>query len=174
MRKRRGHERFIRRLETEFSADDKNYRGISSDLSLSGLFIRTQHAFVPETLVDIVIHLPDAADVKLKGRVKRSVKTPVVSVKNGMGIEITENNPQYISFIKSVIPYDNEELRSEGPTLDTMFHKHVDEPQQTEPLPHEFTIIACSQCGVKNKVKSEKLLLGPRCGRCRSLLTAQA
>lgn len=174
MRPRRRHERFVRRLETEFAADNKNYRGISSDLSISGLFIRTQHAFVPDTIVDIVIHLPDAADVKLKGRVKRSIKTPIVSVKNGMGIQILENDPRYINFVRTVFPDAQAEPGTEGVQLDTSFHKHINELPQAEPHPPEFMIIACPRCNVKNKVNNEKLLLGPRCGRCKSPLTAQA
>jgi hypothetical protein len=174
LKTRRGNERFIRRLETEFTSDDKNYRGITSDLSINGLFIRTNHAFTPDTLIDIVIHLPDTADVKLKGRVIRSLKTPVVSLKNGMGIEILENNPLYISFVKTVIPNAQEEPGSEGPTLNTTFQKHVDAPPQAEPLPPEFTIIACPHCGARNKVSTAKLSLGPKCGKCGSLLTARA
>jgi len=170
----RGKERFTRRLETEFTSDDKNYRGITSDLSINGLFIRTNHAFAPDALLDIVIHLPDTADVKLKGRVIRSIKTPVVSLKNGMGVEILENNPLYIAFVKTVIPNAQEEQGAEGPTLDTTFHKHVDEPSQAEPLPPEFTIIACPKCGARNKVRTAKLSHGPKCGKCGSLLTARA
>lgn len=174
MKTRRGNERFIRRLETEFTCDDKNYRGITSDLSINGLFIRTNHAFAPDTLIDIVIHLPDTADVKLKGRVIRSLKTPVVSLKNGMGVEILENNPQFISFVKSVIPNAQAGPGSEGPTLDTTFHKHVEGPAQAAAPPPEFTIITCPQCGVRNKVRTAKLSLGPKCGKCGSLLTARA
>ena len=59
---------------------------------------------MPDTLIDIVIHLPDSTDVKLKGRVRRSIKTPVVSIKNGMGIEILENDPRYVNFVKIRFP----------------------------------------------------------------------
>lgn len=164
----RKNPRFVRRLETEFSAQDKKYRGISSDLSINGLFIRTQHAFVPDTMLDIVIHLPSASDVKLKGRVRRSIKTPVISIKNGMGIEIIESDPQYVNFVNTVYPDAHKKSDVKDTKPDTSFYKHVNEP------PQEFTIIACPQCGVKNKVNNEKLILGPRCGRCKSPLTAQA
>lgn len=174
MKKKRRHDRFIRRLETEFAADNKHYRGISSVLSMSGLFIRTQHAFVPDTLVDIVMHLPDTTGVKLKGRVKYSINTPVVSVKNGMGIEITENDPQYINFVKTVFPHAQAGPVTEGPQLDTSFYKHIDETMQTEAQPPEFTIITCPGCGVKNKALNAKLTLGTKCGKCRSPLTVQA
>jgi len=170
LKARRGHDRFIRRLETEFTAENKNYRGISSDLSISGLFIRTQHAFVPDTLIDIVIHLPDSTDVKLRGRVRRSIKTPVVSIKNGMGIEILENDSRYVNFVKSVFPGFLEDLDTGGSQPDTSFRQSTDEPP---PPPPEFTIIPCPHCSVKNKVITAKLSLGPKCGKCGSLLTAR-
>jgi hypothetical protein len=115
---------------------------------------------VPDTLIDIVIHLPGASDVKLKGRVRRSIKTPAINIKNGMGIEILENDPLYVNFIRTVYPYAHEEPDARD--------------SNAELNPPEFTIIVCPQCSVKNKVKNEKLLLGPRCGRCKSPLTAQA
>ncbi len=171
--KGRVSDRFIRRLETEFTADDKSYRGISSNLSISGLFIRTQHAFVPGTIVDIVIHLPDTADVKLKGRVKHASKTHIVSVKNGMGIEIIQNNPEYISFIKSVVPDAVEKRGAAGRTPDIFYNKHVDKPKQPQSKAPEFTIIACPKCGVRNKVRTAKLSMGPKCGKCGHLITAE-
>jgi hypothetical protein len=129
---------------------------------------------VPDTLIDIVIHLPGASDVKLKGRVRRSVKTPVVSIKNGMGIEILENDPRYINFVRSVYPDAGEEPASGGPKPDTSFQKHIHEPSPDEPPQPEFTIIACPKCGVRNKVNNAKLSLGPICGRCRHPLSSQA
>jgi len=40
---RRKHKRYIRRCEIEFVSDGVTYRGIASDFSLNGLFIRTNH-----------------------------------------------------------------------------------------------------------------------------------
>jgi hypothetical protein len=173
LKARRGHDRFIRRLETEFNAEGKNYRGISSDLSVSGLFIRTQHAFVPDTLLDIVIHLPDSIEVKLKGRVRRSIKTPVVSIKNGMGIEILENDSRYVNFVKSVFPGSLEDQDPAGPQPDTPFRQRPEDTPPPQPPPPEFTIISCPQCGVRNKIITAKLSLGPKFGKCGSLLTVR-
>ena len=173
MKTRRGHDRFIRRLETEFAAENKNYRGISSDLSVSGLFIRTQHAFAPDTLLDIVIHLPDSADVKLRGRVRRSIKTPVVSIKNGMGIEILENDSRYVNFVKNIFPGFLEYPDTEGAQPDTTFQQRTDESPLPQPPPPEITIITCPHCIVRNKVVTAKLSLGPKCGKCGSLLTSR-
>ncbi len=126
---------------------------------------------MPDTLIDIVIHLPGASDVRLKGRVRRTFSNPV---KNGMGIEIIENDPRYINFIRSVFPDAYEEPASGGPKPDTSFQKHIHEPSPDEPLQPEFTIIACPECGARNKVNKAKLSLGPKCGKCGHPLTSPA
>jgi hypothetical protein len=171
---RRGHERFIRRLETEFSADNKNYRGISSDLSISGMFIRTNHPFVPDTLIDIVIHLPDTGNVKLKGRVKHSIKTPIVSVKNGMGIQILQTDPRYVDFVKSVIPAAQAERDSGIAQPEIPLEAPDEQHPQSEPQPPEFSIISCPHCRVKNRVSEARLTPGTKCGRCGSPLSVQS
>ena len=129
---------------------------------------------MPDTLIDIVIHLPGASDVKLKGRVRHSVKTPVVSIKNGMGVEILENDPQYISFVRSVVPHAGKEPDSGGPTPGTLFQRHIHESAPDGPLQPEFSIIACLKCGARNKVDKAKLSLGPKCGKCGHPLTSPA
>ena len=129
---------------------------------------------MPDTLIDIVIHLPGASDVKLKGRVRSSFKTPVISIKNGMGIEILENDPRYINFVRSVFPDACDEPDSGDSKPYTSFQNHIHELPPDEPLQPEFTIIACPECGARNKVNNAKLSLGPRCGKCGHPLTSQA
>jgi hypothetical protein len=110
MSNKRRQKRFVKRCEVEFISDNLMVRGISSDFSLEGLFIRTNHPYTPGTVFDIVVHLPDGADAKVKGRAVHAAKTPtgkvmgtpVKSLKNGMGIEIIEKDDNYISFIKSL------------------------------------------------------------------------
>ena len=105
----RQDKRFIKRCETEFTVDGITHRGISSNLSSSGLYISTNHPFPLDTLLDIVIHLPNGSTSKLKGRVRRALKTPtgevigspVKSFKNGMGVEIIENDDNYLELMRS-------------------------------------------------------------------------
>ena len=172
MKVRRGHERFIRRLEAEFSTEDRKYRGISSDLSVSGLFIRTNHALPPGTLVDVLIHLPDNIDVNLKCRVRRSMKTPVVSIKNGMGMEIIENDPLYVDFVRNYT-VGPEEQEKESPPEPSQPHS-TGVPKQSCAEGGEFSIITCPACSIKNRVRTEGLRFGPKCGKCGSHLTATA
>jgi hypothetical protein len=109
MGEKRQDKRFIRRCETEFTVDGITHRGISSNLSSNGLFISANRPFPPDTMLDIVIHLPNGSTSKLKGRVRRALKTPtgrvigtpVKSLKNGMGVEIIGKDTNYLKFIKS-------------------------------------------------------------------------
>lgn len=157
MSKRR-HERFVRRLETEFSAEGKNYRGISSDFSCSGLFIRTNHAFAPNTMLEIVIHLPDGNSSVLKGRVRRALKTTVVSLKNGMGVELINKDPHYSRFMAAFTPECGEEPAAGPSRAET-----VKEPAAEAVV---FEIVTCVNCNIKNKVNSSKMASGPKCGKC--------
>jgi Tfp pilus assembly protein PilZ len=159
----------VRRLETEFSAEGKNYRAISSDLSYGGLFIRTNHAFTPGTVIDIVIHLPDGTSSRLKGRVRRALKTTVVSLKNGMGIELIEKDPHYDRFILTFTGGGEEET---GPSAGAATQEAIREIPK--PALEEFLIVACGQCNVRNKVKRARIAAGPRCGKCGQPLAFQA
>jgi Tfp pilus assembly protein PilZ len=143
------HPRFTKRLEATFSSGGLSYRGILSNLSRNGLFIRTNRGFAPGSTVDIELVMPDNKVCRLKGVVKRTIKTPMSSMKNGMGIELTEKDAAYLNLVES---FDDEK-----------------ETVTETPSP-EFQIISCPACGVKNKVLTEKLALGPKCGRCGTSL----
>lgn len=139
------HPRFTKRLEVKFTSGENTYKGILSNLSQSGLFIRTNRGFTPGTIIDIELMMPDGTISVLKGIVRRTVKTPL-TIKNGMGVELIEKDSMFMNFIKS-------------------FHEKTGTPLEKKDS-KEFLIISCSQCGVKNKVLSEKISLGPKCGRC--------
>jgi len=110
-RNKRQFRRFTRRCEAEFTAGDVTSRGIACDFSLNGLFLKTNYPVTGDTLIEITVHLPDGAKAKLKGKVKRSMKTaigkvmgmPVKSLKNGMGVQLIERDASYLHFIRSLI-----------------------------------------------------------------------
>jgi len=104
MRLRRKHKRIVKRLETEFSAGGLNSRGISSDLSESGLFVRTSKPFSPDTMLDLTIHLPGKMAARLKGRVRWAAKVGQLSGRNGMGIEIIERDETFVTFLNTLLP----------------------------------------------------------------------
>ena len=122
-----------------------------SNISASGIFIRTNRGFTPDTIVDIEVVMPDNRISLLKGVVKRAIKTPLSSMKNGMGVEIMEKDAIFENFVRSITAETGE--KSDAPS------------------PPGFQIIPCPVCGVKNKVLSSKIALGPKCGRCGTSLS---
>ena len=95
------HPRFTKRLEATFSSGGLSFRGILSNISENGMFIRTNRGFAPGTTVDIDIVMPDNTIVALKGIVKRTIKTAITTMKNGMGIELTREDEKYLKFVRS-------------------------------------------------------------------------
>jgi hypothetical protein len=113
---KRRHPRFIKRLETRISMDDTRFLSISGDLSESGLFIRTNRGCNVETPIDIELSLPGNRVSFLKGIVRRTIRTPIPTMKNGMGIEIIEKDKTFIDFIKSVSEERSENIAEEQPS----------------------------------------------------------
>ena len=157
MSKRR-FKRFTRRLETEFSSGGLSFKGISSDISERGMFIRTQHGFVPGTRIDIKLYLPDGSVANLKGIVRRTIKTPHHFIKNGMGVELTEVDNTFENFLsQELIGYE----RASTTTESSQSHG-TEEP--------EYVIVSCPSCGVKNRVRHHKHSVRIKCGRCGTYL----
>lgn len=155
---KRKYERFIKRLETTFSSGTSRYRGISSDLSEGGMFIRTQNGFVPGTVLDIELYLPGNITCHMVGTVRRTIKTTFLTGKNGMGVEIKETEPCYFEFLRSVGISAGDRpgissLREAGPRA------------TSEPV-----ILTCQSCGIKNRVMRDRMSFGPKCGRCGEAL----
>jgi hypothetical protein len=160
--------RIIKRLETTFSSGDLKYRGISSDLSASGLFIRTQHGFVPGSIVDIEIYLPDGKICILKGTVRRTVKTGMSSLfKDGMGVELIEKDSNYKEFLKSIgsLGEEHESAHTEAAKAEQI-HKTGEKPQKDS----DFILLPCPSCKVHNRVPRDKLSIALRCGKCGEAL----
>lgn len=172
MRNKRQYQRFIRRLEVEFSSEDRHYRGISSNFSIGGLFVRTNHPFAPGTLIDMTIHLPVGGGVAyLKGKVKTALKTPVVSIKNGMGVEIVEKDTAFVDFMKTM---SKEESLIEGTASENETPVRRDPPYGSTPGQQDFSLIVCSGCGVRNRVPLSRISQAMRCGKCGSPLSPPA
>lgn len=66
--------------------------------------MRTSKPFSPDTLVDLTLHLPGNTVSKLKGRVHWAAKMGQMSGRNGMGIEIIENDHNLLNFINTLLP----------------------------------------------------------------------
>lgn len=158
MEKKRGyqrHPRFTKRLEVTFSAGGLSFRGILSNISENGLFIRTNRGFAPNTIIDIELLMPNNKISRLKGIVRRAIKTPLSSVKNGMGVELLEKDETYIKYVNSVV-------REKGSDK-----KEIPDVQSSP----EYQIVICTSCGIKNKILLSRLSEKPKCGKCGTPLT---
>jgi hypothetical protein len=119
---KRRHPRFIKRLTATFFVDRQRCAGISSDLSESGLFIRTSRGLAVNTAITIELLLPNNKVSLLKGIVRRTIRTPISSIKNGMGIEITEKDATFTDFVRSVIGESRTDIleKDDTPELQTI------------------------------------------------------
>ncbi|MEC4675792.1 MAG: PilZ domain-containing protein, partial [Nitrospirota bacterium] len=111
MDNKRRQKRFARQCEMEFISNNIIFRGLSSDFSLVGLYIVTDHPCFPDTTLDITIHLPDGLDSKIRGTVRRTLTSAsgnmreetMSAQKIGMGIEIIEKDTNYLHLIRSLL-----------------------------------------------------------------------
>lgn len=161
MRKRHC-KRFTKRLEVTFTSNRSTFRGISSDLSAGGIFIRTQNGLTPGTTVDIEVYLPDGKVGHLQGIVRRTVKTALSVVKNGMGVELVQRDQNYLEFLRKFDMLEcpsPEEEDSSGTAAD-------DRPSQKAEAQEESVIVVCPGCNVRNRVPTHRLSLGAKCGKC--------
>jgi len=104
---KRREERYKGRFKVEFASGGQTYRGISSNLSLNGLFIRTRNPLEIGTPIAMLLHLPGGLTATLKGKVARVLVmhdgTSAVSIRNGMGIEIIEKDYNYLRTVMSLL-----------------------------------------------------------------------
>jgi len=129
---RRRHPRFTRRLETKISIGHTSFLSISSDLSESGLFIRTNRGCNVDTPIDIELSLPGNRVSFLKGIVRRTIRTPFLTMRNGMGIEIMGKDERFTNFVKSIMEERKENVVEEQ-------------------IPPESQIVSSLNCEVSNK-----------------------
>ena len=168
--------RFTKRVELTFASGGLKFRGISSDLSAGGIFIRTQHGFTPGNIVDIELYLPDNKTCRLRGTVKRTTKTSFSHTKNGMGVELTNQDPDYLKFLKTFGRGVNVPEREASISPSVHEDAQPDEEKHERPRPSgeaqrpETVILTCPECRVKNRVLKERFSLGPKCGKCGAAL----
>lgn len=104
--------RFIKHCEIEFLSNGVIHKGISSNFSIKGFFVKTDHPPAPDSILDAVIHLPDGSTSRLKAKIKRisgryvddGVETSEDISDNGIGVEIIERDANYLNFIRSLLP----------------------------------------------------------------------
>ena len=96
MRDKRLYRRFEVNCKVEFTANGIIYSGITQDLSLNGLSIKTEHQFAPDTILYIEIELPGNKTSKIKGKVIRTIM-------NGVGVKIIEKDSGYLHYYSNCL-----------------------------------------------------------------------
>lgn len=92
--------RFTKRFSLTFSNGKDEYNGVTSNLSITGLFIRTRNAFPPGTNIRIMLEIDKDRRIDLNGVVTWAVKTGVADFKNGMGVRLTNIPKEYEELMK--------------------------------------------------------------------------
>jgi Tfp pilus assembly protein PilZ len=104
MADKRGSNRKIKRYHTTFLCGKDQHRGITSNLSKTGLFIKTRKKFTPGSLVKIILHLDENRKIALRGEIARVNTTSKFdnSFKNGIGIKLTSSPEEYKDLLKDL------------------------------------------------------------------------
>ena len=105
MEKRKSR-RVIKRLEVAFNTAVEN-TAITSDLSESGIFIRTNRGVMPGNILNMKLILPKLREFFLTGKVVRSLKSApglVGHSKSGMGIQLISPSNDYKDYIRVLLP----------------------------------------------------------------------
>jgi Tfp pilus assembly protein PilZ len=102
MAERRESQRYIKRHPVVISAGGMTFKGTTVWLSEKGFFVRSQKNFNEGVPVDITFHLTEESSCSLKGIVRFAKSIELLRQKNGMGIELTEKNQDYLAMVRSV------------------------------------------------------------------------
>ena len=111
------YERFATCFEIEYCSNGQTYKGISRDLSLTALSIETDNFLDSNSVVDMLIYLPNGATSKLRGRIRRILQESfsgqdTATSKWGMGLQIMEKDLNDSRFITSMYNQHTLSLRN--------------------------------------------------------------
>jgi hypothetical protein len=104
---KRTRDRVARRLFIRFGPEQAVNIGFTGDISLTGVFIKTNTMFAPGSILKLEIELPDSKILHLKGTVMWAKRVPATLVrhikKSGMGVKIVQPPEDYINFVSGLI-----------------------------------------------------------------------
>jgi uncharacterized protein (TIGR02266 family) len=102
---KRSKNRHIRRLPVQYGKTAYDHEAFSSNLSPTGLFLRTMAAFPSGTRVQVRLTLPDGRALELAGTIMWARKTApqlAESMKSGMGVRLDQSSPAYVVYLEFV------------------------------------------------------------------------
>ncbi len=107
VRPERGAERKRRFLSCHLEVDGRSHTAVVLDMSVRGLFLRTNAAPAPDTLVDVVVGRPGGHCWKIAARVARQsdpklhAHQPLVSSR-GLGLLIVRAPDAFYEFLETL------------------------------------------------------------------------
>jgi Tfp pilus assembly protein PilZ len=98
--------RLNKRLMVRFGRTKPDSLGITSDISDTGVFIKSNTVFSPGTDLVMDLTLPDERVIRLNGRVVWAKRVPPNMLrfvkKSGMGIFLDETPPDFFSILRKL------------------------------------------------------------------------
>ena len=79
--------------------------GVTGNVSLSGIFVRSARPARSGPAVNLTVHLPGGRELLLKGRVVRSATPSSLSRSPGFGLALSEKSDEYERFLSRL--YDS-------------------------------------------------------------------
>jgi hypothetical protein len=102
MAEKRKARRRIKHFPVTYSSHGVEFTGCTSNLSYTGLFIRTRKPFKPGVPVKVSIHVDKECAIRLTGLSVRAINTGFACRKNGMGIQLLSQSEVYSDLIKEL------------------------------------------------------------------------
>jgi hypothetical protein len=97
--------RTVTRIPATFASGTTHGNGYIKNLSLEGLFLRTEA--LPQTgdLVDVIFFIPDGNKIEVSGTVVWTTAElgPAYGAKPGFGIQIDEPSQDYLGFYEELL-----------------------------------------------------------------------
>ena len=103
---KRDTERARRRVMVRYGVASAQHRGFTKDLSSTGMFIRTNKVFVPDTTIQVEIQFPDRT-FSMWARVIWAKKVPpqlAHILECGMGICFIDPQPDWLDYFSQWKP----------------------------------------------------------------------
>ena len=98
-------ERFLKEFKAEMILSLDRYEATIENFSENGIKVITDAAvdFLPDETIDLEFEIPSGEVMSLHCKVKWSNKLSSDSLIQDIGLEITENSPEYEDFFKSLL-----------------------------------------------------------------------
>ncbi len=180
---KRKFKRHHKRLEVKFKGADKSIgRGYVKDLSEQGVFIKCRKPAPPGSSIDITTTLPDGVRTRMRGVVRRSVKGAysLSHSMDGMGVEVLAYDKAFSHFLHSIVgEFKGPDLSMYETSLGAPIVENDEKQEQAvraslipEKKEVESVVVACANCGAKNRLPKARLSSMPKCGKCGMFLIA--